>query len=230
MSRVAECEEKEGKRMQKIRVLLADDHAILRDGIKSLLGKQNNIEVVAEATNGREAISRVAQFRPDVVVLDISMPLMDGLEATRQIKRESPDTKILVLTMHDDEEYFFQFLRAGASGYVTKRAASRELISAIEAASRGESFFCPSMAKHLLSDYLRLDKTADHMKQQELTPREREVVKLIAEGYTNQQIADLLHRSVKTIESHRANILRKLDIHDSIELVKYAVRKKLIEI
>jgi len=216
--------------MQIIRVLLADDHAILREGIKSLLMKQDNIEIVAEATNGREAIARVAQFRPDVVVLDISMPLMDGLEATRQIRKESPDTKIIILTMHDDEEYFFQLLRAGASGYVTKRSAGRELISAIEAAAKGESFFCPSMAKHLLSDYLRLDKTTDQIEQQELTPREREVVKLIAEGHTNQQIADLLHRSIKTIESHRANILRKLDIHDTIELVKYAVRKKLIEI
>ena len=216
--------------MEKIRVLLADDHAILREGIKSLLAKQDNIEIVAEATNGREAITRVAQFRPDVVVLDISMPLMDGLEATRQIKKESPDTRIIVLTMHEDEEYFFQLLRAGASGYVTKRSAGRELISAIEAAAKGDSFFCPTMAKHLLSDYLRLGKNSDQIEQQELTPREREVVKLIAEGYTNQQIAELLHRSVKTIESHRANILRKLDIHDSIELVKYAVRKKLIEI
>ncbi len=216
--------------MQKIRVILVDDHAIVREGVRSLLGKRDNIEVVAEATDGREAIAIATQFRPDVVVLDISMPLMDGLEATRQIKKECPDTKILVLTMHDDEEYFFQFLRAGASGYVTKRAASRELISAIEAASRGESFFCPSMAKHLLSNYLKLDKTTQDVEQVELTPREREVVKLIAEGHTNQQIADLLHRSVKTIESHRANILRKLDIHDSIELVKYAIRKKLIEI
>ena len=218
--------------MQKIRVILVDDHAILREGIKSLLGKRDNIEVVAEATDGREAMTKVTQFRPDVVVLDISMPLMDGLEATRQIKKECPDTKVLVLTMHDDEEYFFQLLRAGASGYVTKRSASRDLISAIEAVSSGKSFFCPSMAKHLLSDYLRLDKTTDHtdIVQQELTPREREVVKLIAEGHSNQQMADLLHRSVKTIESHRANILRKLDIHDSIELVKYAVRKKLIEI
>ena len=216
--------------MQKIRVLLVDDHAILREGIKSLLGKWDNIEIVAEATNGREAVTRVAQFHPDVVVLDISMPLMDGLEATRQIKRESPDTKILVLTMYDDEEYFFQLIRAGASGYITKRSASRELVSAIEAVFKGEVFFCPSIAKHLLSDYLRLDKNADHVEQEQLTPREREVVKLIAEGHTNQQIADLLHRSVKTIESHRANILRKLNIHDSIELVKYAVRKKLIEI
>ena len=216
--------------MKMIRILLADDHAIFREGIKSLLTKHENIEIVGEATNGREAIDRTAQLRPDVVVLDISMPLMDGLEATRQIRKESPDTKVIVLTMHEDEEYFFQLLRAGASGYVTKRSVVRELISAIEAAARGESFFCPSMAKHLLSDYLRLDKTTDQIEQQELTPREREVVKLIAEGNTNQQIADLLHRSVKTIESHRANILRKLDIHDTIELVKYAVRKKLIEI
>lgn len=216
--------------MQEIRVLLVDDHAILRDGIKALLEKRDNIKVVAEAADGREAVPKVTQFRPDVVVLDISMPLMDGLEATRQIKRENPDTKVLVLTMHDDEEYFFQLLRAGASGYVTKKSVSRELVSAIEALYRGESFFCPSMAKYLLSDYLRLDKTAEHTEQEELTPREREIVKLIAEGYTNQQIADILHRSVKTIESHRSNILRKLDMHDSIELVKYAVRKKLIEI
>ncbi len=216
--------------MKKIRVLLVDDHAILREGIRALLEKQDNIEVVAEAADGREAIPKVAQSCPDVVVLDISMPMMDGLESTRQIKRENPDIKVLVLTMHDNEEYFFQLLRAGASGYVTKKSVSRELVSAIEAVYRGDSFFCPSMAKFLLSDFLRLDKTVENTDQEELTPREREIVKLIAEGYTNQQIADLLHRSVKTIESHRSNILRKLDIHDSIELVKYAVRKKLIEI
>jgi DNA-binding NarL/FixJ family response regulator len=216
--------------MRKIRVLLVDDHAILREGIKALLEKQENIEVVAEAADGREGIPKAIQFRPDVVVLDISMPLMDGLEATRQMKRENPDVKILVLTMHDDEEYFFQLVRAGASGYVTKRSASKELVSAIEAVYGGESFFCPSMAKSLLSNYLKLAESSEHTEPEVLTPREREIVKLIAEGYTNQQIAELLHRSVKTIESHRSNILRKLSIHDSVELVKYAVRKKLIEI
>ena len=216
--------------MQKIRVLLVDDHAILREGIKALLDKQDDIEVVAEASDGREAIPKAAQFCPDVVVLDISMPLMDGLESTRQMKKENPDIRILVLTMHDDEEYFFQLLRAGASGYVTKKSVGKELVSAIKAVHRGDSFFCPSMAKSLLSDYLRLDKSSENTKQEELTYREREIVKLIAEGYTNQQIADLLHRSVKTIESHRSNILRKLGVHDTIELVKYAIRKKLIEI
>ncbi len=215
--------------MEKIRVILADDHAILREGIKALLEKQDEMEVVAEASNGQEAVLKVSQFQPDVVVLDISMPMMDGLEATRQIKRAVPDAKILILTMYDDSEYFFQLLRAGASGYVTKKAVGKDLITAIEAVYNGESFFCPSMSKSLLLDYLRLAKDSEKAEQEELTPREREIVKLIAEGYTNQQIAELLHRSVKTIESHRANILRKLDIHDSIELVKYAVRKKLIE-
>jgi DNA-binding NarL/FixJ family response regulator len=216
--------------MQKIRILLADDQTNLREGIKSLLEKQENIEVVAEAANGREAISKAAQFQPDVVILDISMPLMDGLEVTRRMKKENPDIKVLVLTMHDDSEYFLQLIRAGACGYVTKRAVGKELFSAIKAVHRGDSFFCPSMAKSLVSDYLRLAEDSEHVEQEELTPREREIVKLIAEGYTNQQIADLLHRSVKTIESHRANILRKLGIHDTIELVKYAVRKKLIEV
>jgi two-component system response regulator NreC len=216
--------------MKKIRVLLVDDHAILREGIKALLEKQENIQVIAEAANGREALSKANELNPDVIVLDISMPLMEGFETTRQIKKDKPDIKILILTMHDDEEYFFQLLRAGASGYVTKRAVGRDLISAIEAVYKGESFFCPSVAKSLLSDYLRLAEHVDEVEQQELTPREREIVKLIAEGYTNQQIADLLHRSVKTIESHRSNILKKLDFHDSLELVKYAIRKKLIEI
>ena len=216
--------------MEKIRVLLVDDHAILREGIKALLEKQDNIEVIDEAANGREALSKAAELHPDVVVMDISMPLMDGLEATRQIKKGDPDTKVLVLTMHDDEEYFFQLLRGGAAGYVTKKMACNELVTAIEAVHRGESFLCPSMAKALLSDYLKLAKTSDGANQMELTPREREIVKLIAEGHTNHQIAKLLHRSVKTIESHRSNILQKLGIHDSIELVKYAVRKKLIEI
>lgn len=216
--------------MQKISILLADDHAILREGIKALLEKQDNIEVVAEASNGREAVSKTSEYQPDVVILDISMPLMEGFEATRQIKKENPDTKILILTMHDDEEYFLQLLRAGACGYVTKGSVGKDLIAAIEAVYAGESFFCPSMAKSLLSDYLRLAESDESAKHEELTPREREIVKLIAEGYTNQQIADILHRSVKTIESHRSNILQKLRIHDSIELVKYAVRKKLIEI
>ena len=216
--------------MEKIRVLLVDDHAILREGIKALLEKQGNIEVVAEAGDGREAIPKAIQLRPDVVVLDISMPLMDGLEATRQIKMETPNVKILVLTMHDDEEYFLQLLRAGASGYVTKKAVGKDLVSAIEAVYKGESFFCPSMAKSLLANYLKLAEGSEYVGRDGLTPREREIVKLIAEGYTNQQIADILHRSVKTIESHRANILRKLGIHDTIELVKYAVRRKLIEI
>jgi len=215
--------------MEKIRIILADDHAILREGIKALLEKQGNMEVVAEASNGQEAVSKVSQFQPDIVVLDISMPMMEGLEATRRIKREAPDVKVLILTMYDDSEYFFQLLRAGASGYVTKKAVGKDLITAIEAVYNGESFFCPSMSKSLLLDYLRLAKDDEKAEQEELTPREREIVKLIAEGYTNQQIAELLHRSIKTIESHRANILRKLDIHDSIELVKYAVRKKLIE-
>ena len=192
--------------------------------------KQGNIEVVAEAGDGREAIPKAIQLRPDVVVLDISMPLMDGLEATRQIKMETPNVKILVLTMHDDEEYFLQLLRAGASGYVTKKAVGKDLVSAIEAIYKGESFFCPSMAKSLLANYLKLAEGTEYVERDGLTPREREIVKLIAEGYTNQQIADILHRSVKTIESHRANILRKLGIHDTIELVKYAVRRKLIEI
>ncbi len=216
--------------MQKTRILLVDDHAILREGIRALLDKQDNVEVVAEAGNGREAVLKATQSQPDVVILDISMPLMDGLEATRQMKKDNPEIKILVLTMHDDEEYFFQLLRAGASGYITKKSVGSELASAIEAVSRGESFFCPAMSKYLLSDYLRLDKATENIEQVELTSREREIVKLIAEGFTNQQIAESLHRSVKTIESHRSNILRKLDIHDTVELVKYAVRKKLIEI
>ncbi len=216
--------------MQKTRILLVDDHAILREGIRALLDKQDNVEVVAEAGNGREAVLKATQSQPDVVILDISMPLMDGFEATRQMKKDNPEIKILVLTMHDDEEYFFQLLRAGASGYITKKSVGSELASAIEAVSRGESFFCPAMSKYLLSDYLRLDKATENIEQVELTSREREIVKLIAEGFTNQQIAESLHRSVKTIESHRSNILRKLDIHDTVELVKYAVRKKLIEI
>jgi len=215
--------------MEKIRIILADDHTILREGLKVLLEKQGNIKVVAEASNGQEAVSKTVEFQPDVVILDISMPLMEGLEATRQIRREAPNVRILVLTMHDDSEFFLQLLRAGASGYVTKKSVASDLINAVEAVYRGESFFCTSMSKTLLSDYLRLVKNTEETEQEELTPREREIVKLIAEGYTNQEIAELLHRSVKTIESHRANILSKLGVHDSIELVKYAVRKKLIE-
>jgi two-component system response regulator NreC len=216
--------------MNKTKVLIADDHCILREGIRALLEKQSDMEVIGEAEDGREAIEKTRKLRPDVVLMDIAMPRMDGLEAARQIKAECPKTNVLALTMHENEEYLFHFLRAGGSGYVLKRATMTDLVSAIRSVYKGEAFLYPSTTKWLIEDYLRRGKEGEEKESYDgLSSREREILKLIAEGYTNQQIADLLHRSLKTVQAHRAHIMEKLDMHDRTELVKYAIRKGLIE-
>jgi len=215
--------------MQKIRVLIADDHTMVRQGIRSLL-ETRGLEIIAEAADGREAVRKAKDLEPDVVLIDIGMPIMDGIEATRQIKKKQPDVQVLALTMHDDEEYLFQILKAGGSGYVVKKAAVSELILAIQAASEGKCYLSPSVSKGLVEDYLRRLKDADvDPRYGSLTNREREILKLIAEGYTNQEIADLLFLSIKTIQTHRAHLMEKLGFHDRTELVKYALRKGLIE-
>jgi two-component system response regulator NreC len=215
--------------MQKIRVLIADDHTMFREGIRSLL-EAGGIEVIAEATHGREAVQKANELEPDLVLMDIGMPIMDGIEATRQIKKENPEVQVLALTMHDNEEYLFQILKAGGSGYVVKKAAVSELILAIQAAYEGKCYLTPSVSRALVEDYLRRVKDEGvEPSYGSLTNREREILKLIAEGYTNQEIADLLFLSIKTIQTHRAHLMEKLGFHDRTELVKYALRKGLIE-
>jgi DNA-binding NarL/FixJ family response regulator len=217
--------------VNKIRVLLADDHTILREGIRALLSAQPDIEVVGEAANGREAVAKAHDLKPDVVLMDIAMPLLNGLEATRQIKKEHPEINVLVLTMHDSEEYVAQILRAGASGYVIKEAAASDLVSAIHAVHGGGAFLYPSVAKMVVDDYLqRVEAEGDEEPYEQLTDREREVLQLIAEGYTNKEIAGLLYLSVKTVQTHRAHIMEKLNLHDKGELIKYAIRRGIIEL
>ena len=216
--------------MNKIRVLLAEDHTIVRKGLRSLLDGEAGIEVIGEAEDGREAVEKVQQLLPDVVLMDIAMPGLNGLEATRQIKKRFPEVQVLILTMHANEEYIFQILRAGASGYVVKQAAPTELISAIRAAYRGDSFLSPSISRTVIQEYIRqAEAMAEKDSYDQLTTREREVLQLIAEGHSNREIAELLHISVKTVETHRANLMDKLDIHSTAELTQYAMRKGVIE-
>ena len=216
--------------MTKIRVLLADDHRILRDGIRALFDDQADIEVVGEAEDGLKTVKMVAQLRPDVVVMDIAMPLLNGLEATRQIQRDHPRVKVLILTMHENEEYIRQVLAAGALGYVLKDAAARDLLGAIRAVYQGEAVLSPAITRLVIEDYLRWGDIRAEDTSDGLTPREREVLQLIAEWYTNKEMAEILSLSVKTIQSHRTNLMNKLDLHDRGELIKYAIQKKIIDI
>jgi two-component system response regulator NreC len=213
-----------------IRILLADDHTLMRSGIKALLEDEPDIAIVGEAEDGREAVRLAHMLRPNLVLMDIAMPLLNGLEATRQIKREHPEIKVLVLTMYEHEEYFRQVLEAGASGYIIKRAAANELVAAIRAVNGGESVLSPAITRYLLDDYLSGDSKKDEDDPKTLSPREREVLQLIAEGNTSREIAEILHLSVKTVQSHRTNLMKKLDLHDRGELIKYAIQKKIIEI
>jgi DNA-binding NarL/FixJ family response regulator len=215
--------------MQKIRVLVVDDHTVVRDGICALLALTGDIEVVGEAANGSEALKMVKELKPDVVLMDISMPIMDGLEATRRICKEFP-AKVLILTQHDDKEYVFPVIQAGASGFISKVAASSELASGIRSVYQGDSYLSPSIAKFIIEDYRRGDGRVIHDPYEQLTDRERDVLKLVAEGYTTQEIADILVVSPKTIEGHRTNLMAKLGIRNRIELVKYAVRKGIITV
>ncbi|HVS29464.1 MAG TPA: response regulator transcription factor [Solirubrobacteraceae bacterium] len=209
-----------------MRVLIADDHGIVRGGLRLLLERQPDIEVVAEACDGVEAVRGVLAERPDLCVLDVAMPRMTGLQATRQIKAHAPDTQVLILSMHDDQRYVFEALRAGASGYVLKRGVDRDLVAAIRAIQRGEPFLTDAVEQALVREWLAGDGQAP---AEPLTPREQEVVKLIAEAYTNRQIAEILQLAEKTVESHRGNVLRKLGMRDRVELVRWAIRQGLLE-
>jgi two-component system response regulator NreC len=214
----------------KIRVLLADDHTILRDGIRALLDDQVDMEVIGEAEDGHSTVKLVAKLTPDVVVMDIAMPLLNGLEATRQIQRDYPQVKVLILTMHENEEYIRQVSAAGALGYVLKDAAARDLLGAIRAVHQGEAVLSPAITRLVIEDYLRWGDIRPADTSNGLSPREREVLQLIAEGYTNKEIAEILSLSVKTIQSHRTNLMSKLDLHNRGELIKYAIQKKIIDI
>lgn len=211
----------------KIRILVVDDHAIMRDGIRALLSLHSDIEIVGEAADGKEAVEKAEELSPDVVMMDIAMPIMDGLEATRRIRKKNPDIKVLVLTQYNNREYILSAIKAGAAGYVPKRAVGSELISALRAVYRGESFLYPSAAAALIKDYLQQAETEPYDR---LTDREREVLKLIAEGQTSQEVARMLGINLKTVLAHRSRIMKKLDLHNRTELIKYAVRKGLVTI
>lgn len=211
--------------MNKIRVLLADDHAILREGISALLSLQNDIEIIAQASNGQEAIEMAKKLNPDVVLMDISMPLMDGLEATRRIKKDNPKIKVLVLTEHDNNEYILSTVKAGSDGYLPKRAVGQDLLTAIRAIYQGNSFLYPTAAGALIDDYRH---HAESEPYDSLTDREKEVFRLIADGHTSREIADMLFISLKTVLNHRGKIMEKLNIHHSNDLIKLAIRKGFI--
>ena len=208
-----------------LRILIADDHGIVRSGIKMLIDRHDGMHVVAEADDGVAAVEQTLREQPDVAILDVAMPRMTGLQAAREIKTRRPDTSVLLLSMHDDERYVFDALKTGASGYVLKRQADAELIDAIRTVAAGRSFVSAVDGDHLK----RMVETGADEPNEPLTPRELDVVKLIAEAYTNKQIAGILKVSEKTVESHRANVLAKLGMRDRVELVRYAIRRGLID-
>lgn len=218
--------------MKPIKVLLAEDHTIVRKGLRSLLDSEKETQVVGEAENGKEALNKVAKLKPDVVLLDIAMPILNGLEATRQIKKDFPDIKVLILSVHADEEYIFQTLKAGASGYLLKNAAPNDLVSAIQAVYRDESFLSPSISKKVVKEYIRQahEVTGEELPYEKLTDREREVLQLLAEGRSVRQISELLFISIKTVQTHRAHLMEKLNLTSDAELIQYAIRKGLIKI
>ena len=215
--------------MRKINLLIVDDHAIVRDGICSLLALAGDMEVVGEAANGREGLEKARQLLPDVILMDMAMPIMDGLEAIRRIRKEFSDIKILILTQYDDKDHVFPVIQAGANGFISKTSASSELISGIRAVFAGESYLSPSIAKLFVEDYQRVALTEDikdHYEQ--LTDREREILKLVVEGYKTPQIAEMLTITPKTVEGHKTSMMNKLGIYNTIELVKYAIRRGII--
>jgi DNA-binding NarL/FixJ family response regulator len=213
----------------KIRVLLADDHEVVRSGLRMVLEAQSDIEVVAEAADGAQALEQALAAEIDLAVLDVSMPRMTGLQAAAELHRRRPELRILMLSMHDNEQYFFEALKAGACGYVLKTAANRDLVEACRACMRGEAFLYPPAVATLVRDYLEGARLGEAPPQDSLTARELEVVKLIAEGHTSEEIATELVLSKKTVERHRANVLDKLGMRNRVDLTRYAIRRGLVE-
>lgn len=217
-----------------VRVVLADDHTLVRGGIRALLQTLPGVNVLAEANDGREALQLVDQLRPDVILMDIAMNNMNGLEATARIAREYPRVKVIILSMHTNEEYVLKALRSGASGYLLKDAALSELELAIHSVARGETYLSPPVSKHVIADYMRrvgvpaTQVVPEASPLERLTPRQREILQLIAEGHTTQEIAEILSLGVKTVETHRAQLMERLDIHDIAGLVRFALREGLV--
>lgn len=217
--------------MPKKRILIADDHALVREGIAAFLKLCEEVEVVAEASDGIEAIEKAARFRPDIVIMDINMPKLGGLETTVEIKKSHPDTRILVLTQYEDREYISRFLKAGVSGYLLKKAVGSDLITALKIISRGELYLYSSIASEVVAGFLGANGTGDEKEPYErLSDREKQVLKLVADGYTHKEIADMLVISVKTVIAHQTNIGEKLDIHNRAGLIKFAIQKGIIKV
>ena len=210
---------------EPMRVIIADDHGIVRSGVRMLLERQSDIQVVGEASDGAEARDMVIREKPDLAILDVKMPKLTGLQATREIREQVPEVAVLILSMYDDDRYLFEALKAGASGYVLKAQADADLMAAVRAVEKGEPFLTPAAQRALIKDVL--GESAE--RSDDLTPREQEVVKLVAEAHTNKEIAEILHLSEKTVENHRSNAMKKLGMRDRVELVRYAIRKGLIE-
>ncbi|HUF00479.1 MAG TPA: response regulator transcription factor [Anaerolineales bacterium] len=211
------------------RLLIVDDHAVVRSGLRMLLENERDIEIVGEASSASEAMEAATRLKPNVILMDIGLPDLSGIDATREIKKLAPDVSILALTIHEDEEYFFKMLEAGASGYVPKRAAPEELVTAIRAASTGQVYLYPSLAKLLVRDFLDGGRAPGEQISSDLTDREQEVLTYLAEGASNEEIAASLVISPKTVARHRENIMRKLNLHSRSELVRYAIRKGIIK-
>ncbi len=212
-----------------IRLLLVDDHAVVRSGLKMLLENERDVEIIGEAASASEAIEATLRLKPNVILMDIGLPDLSGIDATREIKKRVADVAIVALTIHEDEEYFFKMLEAGASGYVPKRAAPEELLTAIRAAATGQVYLYPSLAKLLVRDFLDGGRASGESASSELTDREQEVLTYLAEGASNEEIAASLVISPKTVARHRENIMRKLNLHSRAELVRYAIRKGIIK-
>ena len=212
----------------KTRILVADDHPIVLRGLKTVLNAQPDCEVVAEATDGEEAVNLALTEDVHLAILDISMPRKTGLQAAREITHRNPEVRVLMLSMHDSEQYLFEAIKAGASGYVLKSAVDRDLVEACRAAMRGEPFLYPGGVRALMRDYVERARAGDVLRSELLTPREEEIVKLVAEAHTNEEIGEMLHISKKTVERHRANVLEKLGMRDRVELTRYAIRRGLV--